>query len=96
LAGSRVFLWRKSEVPWSKFLRFADPVASEAAFPYADVEIFPTSKVFGIEMTQVALGQLWLQRTHVSSPTISTATNNPGRRSIGFLTGSNSSSYHHC
>ena len=44
-------------MPWSKFLRFADPVASEAAFPYADVEIFPTSKVFGIEMTQVALGK---------------------------------------
>ena len=81
---------------WSRVLCFVDPVACQAAFPHSDIEILPTTKEFRIEMTQVAMSRLWLQRTHVSSPTVSTATNKPGRRSIGFLTESNLAPYHHC
>ncbi|NEV02492.1 AraC family transcriptional regulator [Bradyrhizobium uaiense] len=81
---------------WSRVLCFTDPLACQAAFPYSDIEILPTTKDFRVEMTQVALSRLWLQRTHLSSPTVSTATSKPGRRSIGFLTDSNLSPYHHC
>lgn len=81
---------------WSRLLSFTDPLACQAAFPYSDIEILPTSKDFRVEMTQVAMSRLWLQRTHLSSPTVSTATSKPGRRWIGFLTESNLSPYHHC
>ncbi|MGY8683980.1 helix-turn-helix domain-containing protein [Bradyrhizobium sp. UFLA05-153] len=81
---------------WSRVLCFTDPLACQAAFPYSDIEILPTTKDFRVEMTQVAMSRLWLQRTHLSSPTVSTATSKPGRRSIGFLTESNLSPYHHC
>jgi AraC-like DNA-binding protein len=83
-------------VAWSRVLCFTDPVACQAAFPYSDTEVLPTTKDFRIEMTQVAMSRLWLQRTHLSSSTVSTATSMPGRRSIGFLTESNLSNYHHC
>ncbi|MET3907820.1 AraC-like DNA-binding protein [Bradyrhizobium sp. S3.3.6] len=81
---------------WSRVLCFTDPLACQAAFPHSDVEILPITKDFRIELTQVAMSRLWLQRTHVSSPTVSTATSKPGWRSIGFLTESNLSPYHHC
>ncbi|MBO4226660.1 helix-turn-helix domain-containing protein [Bradyrhizobium neotropicale] len=81
---------------WSRVLSFIDPLPCQAAFPHSDIEILPTSKDFRAEMTQVAMSRLWLQRTHLSSPTVSTATCKPGRRSIGFLTESNLSPYHHC
>jgi AraC-like DNA-binding protein len=83
-------------VAWSRVLCFTDPLACQAAFPYSDIEVLPTTKDFRIEMTQVAMSRLWLQRVHLSSPTISTATSKPGGRSIGFLTESNLSPYHHC
>lgn len=81
---------------WSRVLCFTDPLACQAAFPYSDIEVLPTTKDFRIEMTQVAMSRLWLQRIHLSSPTVSTSTSKPGRRSIGFLTESNLSPYHHC
>ena len=81
---------------WSRVLCFTDPLACQEAFPYSDIEILPTTKDFRVEMTQVAMSRLWLQRTHLSSPTVSISTNKPGRRSIGFLTESNLSPYHHC
>jgi len=83
-------------VAWSRVLCFTDPLACQAAFPYSDIEIFPTTKDFRIEMTQVAMSRLWLQRIHLSSSAVSTATYKRGRRSIGFLTDSNLSQYHHC
>jgi AraC-like DNA-binding protein len=86
----------RAEVAWSRVLCFTDPLACQAAFPYSDIEVLPTTKDFRIEMTQVAMSRLWLQRIHLSSPTVSTSTSKPGRRSIGFLTGSNLSPYHHC
>ena len=86
----------RAEVAWSRVLSFTDPLACQAAFPYSDIEILPTTKDFRVEMTQVAMSRLWLQRTHLSAPTVSIATSKPGRRSIGFLTESNLSPYHHC
>jgi AraC-like DNA-binding protein len=83
-------------VAWSRVLCFTDPLACQAAFPYSDIEVLPTTKNFRIEMTQVGMSRLWLQRIHISSPTVSTATSKPGRRSIGFLTESNLSPYFHC
>jgi hypothetical protein len=83
-------------VAWSRVCSFTDPLACQAAFPYSDIEILPTTKDFRVEMTQVAMSRLWLQRTHISSPTVSIATVKPGRRSIGFLTESSLSTYHHC
>ena len=81
---------------WSRVLCFTDPLACQAAFPYSDIEVFPTTKDFRIEMTQIAMSRLWLQRIHLSSSAVSTAKNKRGRRSIGFLTDSNLSQYHHC
>jgi len=83
-------------VAWSRVLCFTDPLACQAAFPYSDIEVFPTTKDFRIEMTQIAMSRLWLQRIHLSSSAVSTAKNKRGRRSIGFLTDSNLSQYHHC
>lgn len=81
---------------WSRVLCFTDPLACQAAFPYSDIEVLPKTKDFRIEMTQVSMSRVWLQRIHLSSSTVSTATSRPGRRSIGFLTDSNLSQYHHC
>ena len=81
---------------WSRVLSFTDPLVCQAAFPYSDIEVLPKTKDFRIDMTQVAMSRLWLQRTHLSSSTVSTVTSRPGRRSIGFLTESNLSRYHHC
>ena len=81
---------------WSRVLCFTDPLACQAAFPYSDVEILPTTKDFRVEITQVSTNRLWLQRIRASTPTVCTTAGKPGRRSIGFLTESNLSSYQHC
>ncbi len=91
-----VFVLGRMEVAWSRVLCFTDPLACQSAFPYSDIEVLPTTKDFRIEMTQVAMSRLWLQRVHLSPPTVSTATSKPDRLSIGFLTESNLSPYHHC
>jgi AraC-like DNA-binding protein len=83
-------------VAWSRVLTFTDPLPCQAAFPYSYIEVLPTTKEFRIEMIQVAMSRLWLQHTRLSSPTVSTATSKPGRLSIGFLSESNLSLYHHC
>jgi len=83
-------------VAWSRVLCFTDPLACQAAFPYSDVEILPSTKDFRVEITQVSTNRLWLQHIRASSPTVCTTASKPGRRSIGFLTESNLSSYQHC
>jgi AraC-like DNA-binding protein len=81
---------------WSKVLCFNDPLACQAAFPYTDIEILTSTNDFKVEITQVSTNRLWLQRTHAFSPSVCTTASKPGRRSIGFLTESNLSSYQHC
>ena len=81
---------------WSRVLCFTDPLACQAAFPHTDVEILPSTKDFRVEVTQVSTNRLWLQHIRAASPTVCTTASKPGRRSIGFLTESNLSSYQHC
>jgi AraC-like DNA-binding protein len=84
-------------MPWSRVLKFVEPLSCQAAILSADVEILPTtSEDFLVEITQAGTSRLWVQRFHVSSPQICTVACKPGQRSIGFLTESNSSPLQHC
>lgn len=84
-------------MPWSRVLTFTDPSLCQAAILSADVEILPTTKEdFEVEMTQVGADRLWVQNLHASAPTVCTVACKPERRSIGFLTESNSSPLQHC
>jgi AraC-like DNA-binding protein len=84
-------------MPWSRVLRFSDPLLCQAAILGADVEILPTTKDdFAVEITQVGADRLWVQGLHASAPTVCTVACNPERRSVGFLTESNSSPLQHC
>jgi AraC-like DNA-binding protein len=84
-------------MPWSRVLTFTDPLPCQAAILSADVEILPTtSEDFQVEVTQVGADRLWMQTIHVSSPTVCTVACKSNRRSIGFLTESNSSPFQHC
>jgi AraC-like DNA-binding protein len=84
-------------MPWSRVLNFTDPLACQAAIQTSDVELFPTAKGnFNIEITQLGLNTLWMQRFRVSLPLVNTVVTKPGRRSIGFLTESISSTLQHC
>jgi AraC-like DNA-binding protein len=82
---------------WSRVLTFTDPLPCQAAIPSADVEILPTtSDDFQVEITQLGVDWLLMQRIHVSSPHVCTVACKPDRRSIGFLTDSNSARLQHC
>jgi AraC-like DNA-binding protein len=84
-------------MPWSRILSFTDPSAFQAAIPSADVEVLPTTRdEFHVRVTQVSARRLWLQRFQISSPHISIVSYKPGRRSIDFLTESNTSRLQHC
>jgi AraC-like DNA-binding protein len=84
-------------MPWSRVLRFADPLSCQAAILTADVEILPTTKEeFEVEITQVGASRIWMQNLYASAPTVCTVACRPDRRSIGFLTDSNSSPLQHC
>jgi AraC-like DNA-binding protein len=84
-------------MPWSRVLRFTEPLACQAAIQSADVEILPTTKGdFEVEITQVEMHRLCVQRFKVARPAISTVTYKSNRRSIGFLTESNSAALQHC
>jgi AraC-like DNA-binding protein len=84
-------------MPWNRVLRFTDPLPCQAAVQGSDVEILPTkSGDFQLEITQIGMDRLWMQRFHVSLPQVSTVASKPGRRWIGFLTESNSSPLQHC
>ncbi|MEK9278534.1 MULTISPECIES: AraC family transcriptional regulator [unclassified Bradyrhizobium] len=84
-------------MPWSRVLSFSDPLDCQAAILAADVEILPTTKDdFEVEITQIGANRLWVQGLHASAPTVCTVACKPERRSIGFLTESNSSPLQHC
>jgi AraC-like DNA-binding protein len=84
-------------MPWSSVLSFTDPLACQAAILSADVEILPTTREdFQVEVTQVGTSRLWTQGIHAWSPVVCTVACKPDRRSIGFLTESNSSPFQHC
>jgi AraC-like DNA-binding protein len=84
-------------MPWNRVLRFTDPLSCQAAVQASDVEILPTTRGdFHVEITQIGMNRLWMQRFQVSLPQVNTVASKPDRRSIGFLTESNSSPLQHC
>jgi AraC-like DNA-binding protein len=84
-------------MPGSRVLKFTDPLECQAAIKSADVEILPTTRQnFKVEIIQVDTNRLWIQNVHAYSPAVCTIAYKRNRRSIGFLSESNSSSYQHC
>ncbi|MGY3621428.1 helix-turn-helix domain-containing protein [Bradyrhizobium sp. USDA 10063] len=84
-------------MPWAKVLKFSDPFPCQGAVQGADVEILPTMRgEFRAEITQIGMNRLWMQRFDVRLPQVSTIASKPDRRSIAFLTESNSSPLQHC
>jgi len=84
-------------MPWSRVLSFTDPLTCQAAIQAADVELFPTAKGnFHVEITQIGMKKLWMQRFRVSLPQVNTVVTTSDRQSIGFLTESNSATLQHC
>jgi AraC-like DNA-binding protein len=84
-------------VAWSKVCSFADPLACQAVFQTADVELFPTAKgSFHAEVTQIGINRLLLHRVRISLPEVNTVALRHGRKSIGFLSEPNSAPLRHC
>ncbi|KRQ14661.1 AraC family transcriptional regulator [Bradyrhizobium manausense] len=82
---------------WSRVLRFADPQASQAAVQGGQVEIVPMARGrFDVEMTQIGIDRVWMQRFNVALPQVATATTARDRKGIGFLIDSNASELQHC
>ena len=78
-------------------LAFTDPYQYQAAIRAAEVEIFPTiAGEFRAELTQVNLGQLWMQRAHESLPRVYLGAVNCDRAAIGFLTEAHQPPFQHC
>jgi AraC-like DNA-binding protein len=70
---------------------------AQSAILNAYVEILPTTKEeFRVEITQVGAGQLSIQNVRASAPTVCTVACLSNRRSIDFLTESNSARLQHC
>ena len=84
-------------MPWNRVLSFTDPLPCQAAITGSDVEILPTTKGnFQVDITQIGMTRLWMQRFRVSLPQISVFAVVPDRRSIGFLLDTNASPLQHC
>jgi AraC-like DNA-binding protein len=82
---------------WSRFFSFDDPEAYQAAIQGGQLEILPTAKGrFQVEMSQVRLDRVWMQRFHIALPQVSTAMTAPERKAIAFLTEESSPSVQHC
>lgn len=82
---------------WSRVVSFADPQPCQAAIQGGQVEILPTARgSFHVEITQIRMNRLWMQRFNVVLPQISTVLIAPERKVVGFLTGPTSSNLQHC
>ena len=82
-------------MPWNRVVRFTDPL--ECRIQAADVEIFPTEKGhFQLEITQIGMNRLWMQRFHLNAPHVNTLAVRRGRRAINFLTEATSTTLQHC
>jgi AraC-like DNA-binding protein len=86
-----------AEVATSRVCSFTDPSACQSVFQTADVELFPTAKgSFHAEVTQIGINNLLIHRVCISLPEVNTVALKHGRKSIGFLTESNSAPLRHC
>jgi AraC-like DNA-binding protein len=84
-------------VAWSRVCTFTDPSACQTAFQTVDVELLPTAKGrFHAEVTQIGINRLLLHRVRISLPEVNTVALKRGRKSIGFVTETNSAPLRHC
>jgi AraC-like DNA-binding protein len=85
-------------MPWSRVLTFADPFQCQSALQtVSQAEILPTAKgSFHVEMTQIGMTKVRMQRFKVGLPQISTVAISSDRKVVGFLLEQNSSSLQHC
>src|SRR5215469_14759029 len=82
---------------WSRVVSFTDPQPCQAAIQGGQVEILPTARGrFDVEITQIRLNRLWMQRFNVALPQISTVVITSDRKVVGFLTETSSSNLQHC
>ena len=82
---------------WSRVCSFTDPSACQTVFQTADVELFPTAKgSFHAEVTQIGINRLLINQVRMSLPAVNSVAVKHGRKSIGFLTESNTAPLWHC
>ena len=85
-------------MPWSRVLSFSDPFPCQAALQsVVQAEILPTARgSFHVDMTQISMNKLRMQRFDVVLPQISTVEIASDRKLIGFLAEPCSSYPQHC
>jgi len=85
-------------MPWSRVVAFTDPFACQTALQSTlAAEILPVARgAFRVEVTQIGLDKLRLQRFKVALPQIDTVQTSPDRKSIGFLLEGSASGLQHC
>jgi AraC-like DNA-binding protein len=82
-------------MPWNRVVRFTDPL--ECRVQAADVEIFPTKRgSFQLEITQIGMNRLWMQRFYLNAPHVNTLAVRRGRQAINFLTEATATTLQHC
>jgi AraC-like DNA-binding protein len=83
---------------WSRVFAFADPLPCAAALQSTtQAEILPTERGrFEVQVTQIVIEKLRMQRFTVALPQIATVAISPDRKAIGFLTEASASSLQHC
>lgn len=84
-------------MPWSRVLRFTDPFECQLAVQAGQAEILPTTRGhFHVEMTQIGMNKVWMQRFQFALPQLSTVVTAPERKAVGFLLETSSSGLQHC
>jgi AraC-like DNA-binding protein len=84
-------------MPCISVRNFDDPLACQAAAQGVEIEILPTTRgSYHVEMTQIGMDKLWMQRFRVALPQIATVATAPDRMAIGFLIETTLSNLQHC
>ena len=85
-------------MPWSRVLTFVDPFQCQSAIQSVNqAEILPTARGnLHIEMTQVGMTKVRMQRFKVNIPMISTVVIASDRRAVGFLLEQSCCGLQHC
>jgi AraC-like DNA-binding protein len=83
---------------WSRVSTFTDPFQCQSALQSADqAEILPTARgSFHVELTQIAMDKLRMQRFTIDLPQVVTAAITSDRQAIAFLLEESSSRLQHC
>jgi AraC-like DNA-binding protein len=85
-------------MPWSRVLSFNDPFQFQSAIQSVNqAEVLPTARGnFHVDMTQIGMTKVRMQRFKIDQPLISTVVIASDRRAVGFLLEQSSSSVQHC